>query len=59
MKISKFNFDENFMLETRCLLNIFVRFFHWLICILFHVKTQYMPEQHLKPIQSQNALSNG
>ena len=34
-------------------------FFHWLICILFHVKTKWLPEQHLQPIQSQKALRDG
>ena len=29
---------------------------HWLICIVFEVKTKWLLEQHLKPIQSQNDL---
>ena len=33
---------------------ILLLLFHWLICILFHVKTKWLPEQHLKPVQIQN-----
>ena len=33
--------------------------FHWLICILFYVQTKWLPEQNLKPIQSQNVLKVG
>ena len=34
-------------------------FFHSLICMLFHVKTKWLPAQHLKPIESQNGLNDG
>ena len=38
---------------------IIIFFFHSLICILFHVKTKWLPEQHLKPIESQNGVNDG
>ena len=56
------------MLKTKRLLNIFVRlvhiqnYFYFFSLVKLHIvscKTKWLPEQHLKPIQSQNALSDG
>ena len=30
---------------------LYLLFFHWLICILFHVKAKCLPEQRLKPFR--------